>query len=211
MDKRSGTVFLYRYPSFCLYQLRRQHGAQEGPESKTQSSLSDSQKCVLHCCAFDTRSSVPWADQEDTTKLLQQVLLSYRLLFGQSKKSREVFRSLRPFARIPADGHDQFLSQLCGRKRPPDECAMELIERDEYDLIDDFPHLRSKLVRLSSYASSKRPQSILQLWADRRNSPAWLAFWSVLIFGSIGIFLALVQTVFQILQYVDAVKHPGNG
>ncbi len=66
-------------------------------------------------------------------------------------------------------------------------------------------------MRLNSYASSKRPQSILQLWADRRNSPAWLAFWSVLIFGSVGIFLALVQTVFQILQYVDAVKHPGNG
>ncbi|KAH6982326.1 hypothetical protein BKA56DRAFT_585703 [Ilyonectria sp. MPI-CAGE-AT-0026] len=95
--------------------------------------------------------------------LLQQVLLSYRLLFRQSKKSREVFRSLRPFARIPADGHGQFLSQLCGRKHPPDECAMEFMERDEYDLIDDFPHLRSRLVRLSSYASSKRPQSILQL------------------------------------------------
>lgn len=87
---------------------------------------------------------------------------------------------------------------------------MKLMERDEYDLIDDFPHLRSKLVRLSSYASSKRPQSILQLWADRPNSPAWLAFRSVLISGSIGIFLALVQTVFQILQYADAVKHPGN-
>ena len=141
------------------------------------------------------------------TKLLQHVLLSYRLLFGQDKNSREVFRSLWPFARIATEGCDQLFLQLCGRRRLPD-CGFELEERDEYDLIDDFPHLRSKLVRLSSYASVKKPQSIQQLWADRRNSPAWLAFWSVLMFGSIGIFLALVQTVFQILQYVDAVKHP---
>ncbi len=211
MDMRSGTVFLYRYPSFCAYQLRRQLDARAEPESKQRKSLSDGHRCVLHCCAFERRSSVPWADQEDVTKLLQQVLLSYRLLFGQTKKSREVFRSLRPFARIPPDGHDEFLTQLCGRKRPPDGCAAEILERDEYDLVDDFPYLRSKLVRLSSYASGKRPQSIMQLWADRRNSPAWLAFWSVLLFGSIGLFLALVQTLFQILQYVDAVKHSGNG
>jgi hypothetical protein len=112
---------------------------------------------------------------------------------------------------MPPDGHDEFLIQLCGRKRPPDGCATEIVERDEYDLVDDFPYLRSKLVRLSSYAAGKRPQSIMQLWADRRNSPAWLAFWSVLLFGSIGIFLALVQTLFQILQYVDAVEHSGNG
>jgi len=207
MDKRSGTVFLYRYPSFCVYHLRHRQVPRGKNESKLESDTSGTQACVLHCCAFETRSSVPWADQEDVAKLLQQVLLSYRLLFGQDKRSREVFQGLRPFARIAAEGHDPFLAQLCNRKRPPD-CGIELGERDEYDLIDDFPHFRSKLVRLSSYASSKKPQSILQLWADRRNSPAWLAFWSVLIFGSIGIFLGLVQTVFQILQYVDGVKHP---
>jgi hypothetical protein len=86
-----------------------------------------------------------------------------------------------------------------------------LPERDEYDLAEDFPHLRSKLARLSSCASSKKPQSIRQLWADRRNSPAWLAFWSVLMFGTVGILLTLVQTVVQILQYVDAVKHDEIG
>lgn len=156
MDKRSKTVFLYRYPSFCVYHLRHQQAPREKGESKLESNTSSSRKCVLHCCAFETRSSVPWADQEDVTKLLQQVLLSYRLLFGQDKKSREVFRSLRPFARIAAEGYDQFLLQLCGRKRPLD-CGIEIGERDEYDLIDDFPHLRSKLVRLSCYASIKKP------------------------------------------------------
>jgi hypothetical protein len=209
MDKRSGTVFLYRYPSFCAHHCRQRQAPQEIASRPSESGSKSGLKSTLHCCAFERRSSVPWADQEDVTRLLQQILLSYRLLFGQNKKSREVFRSLRPFEGVAAQGHDRCLSQLCSQKRPPKR-GIELKEREEYDLIDDFPHLRSKLVRLSSYASSKKPQSFLQLWADRRNSPAWLAFWSVLIFGSIGIFLALVQTVFQILQYVDSVKHPGG-
>jgi len=195
MDKHSGTLFLYRYPSFCVSNLQ-----QHMSKNKKQN-----QKCILHCCAFDRRSSVPWADEEAVTGLLQEVLLSYRLLFGQTKRSRSLFQNLRPFARIPPEGQDQLLSQLCSRKRP--YCSITLTERDEYDLADDFPHLRSKLARLSSYASGKKPRSLRQLWVDKRNSPAWLAFWSVLIFGSVGILLAFIQTVFQILEYVDAVKH----
>jgi hypothetical protein len=62
MDTRSGTVFLYRYPSFCVYQLRRQLDARAGPESKQRNGLSDGRRCVLHCCATETRSSIPWAD-----------------------------------------------------------------------------------------------------------------------------------------------------
>ena len=77
MNKRSGTIFLYRYPYFCLHHLQ-QHARKS------------SQKCILHSCAFEMRISVPWANQEDVTKLLQQVLLSYRLLFGQTKRSRDV-------------------------------------------------------------------------------------------------------------------------
>lgn len=198
MDKHSGTLFLYRYPSFCVSNL--QHHARKNGKQK--------QNCVLHCCAFDRRSSVPWADEEDVTGLLREVLLSYRLLFGQTRRSRGIFRSLRPFVRIPPEGQDQLLSQLCCRKRSA--CPIALTERDEYDLADDFPHLRSKIVRLSSYASSKKPHSLRQLWVDRRNSPAWLAFWSVLMFGFVGILLALVQTIFQVLQYADMVKQIGR-
>lgn len=196
INKRSGTIFLYRYPSFCLHHLQ-QHAQKS------------SQKCILHSCASEMRSSVPWGNQEDVTRLLEQVLLSYRLLFGQTKRSRDVFRSLTPFARVAAEGHDHFLSRLCSKKKP--DYPVELQERDEYNLAEDFPHFRSKIVRLNSYASSKKPQSLRQLWADRRNSPAWLAFWSVLIFGSLGIFLTLIQTLFQILQYADAVSHSKKG
>lgn len=193
LDRQSGRLFLYRYPSFCVSSLR-QHQGRGG---------NDSRRSVLHHCALDTPGPTPWATEEDVTGLLEEILLSYRLIFGQTKRSRIAFRRLQPFARMDPQGHDKLLAQLCGRKRL-DWPVAGLVERDEYDLAGDFPHLRSRLVRLSDYAASRKPRSIRQLWGDKRDSTAWLALWSVLVFGSVSVLLALLQTVFQVLQYVDA-------
>lgn len=191
LDRQSGRLFLYRYPSFCVSSLK-QH--------------SDSRKSPLHRCAFEGKNGpVPWGSEEDTSGLLREILLSYRLIFGHHKRSRAAFRSLQPFARDAPQLQDQLLPQLCGRKRFDNAVipSSPLVERDQYDLAGDFPHLRSRIVRLHSYASSKKPRSIKELWGDTRDSTAWLALWSVLIFGSVTVFFALIQTVFQILQYVD--------
>lgn len=194
LDKHSGTLFLYRYPSFCVSSLQTRD-------------TKERRKGAIHSCGFERPGSVPWASEEDVTELLQEILLSYRLLFGQSRRSRSLFRRLRPFAHIPHEGQDQFLYLICSRKQF--NCPITLTEREEYDLAGDFPHLRSRIVRLSSYASSKKPRSIRQLWRDKRDSTAWLAFWSVLIFGSVSILLGVVQTVFQIMQYVLALQQAG--
>ncbi|KAL7919047.1 hypothetical protein ACQKWADRAFT_213731 [Trichoderma austrokoningii] len=193
LDRQSGTLFLYRYPSFCVSTLQRQK------QRSTKQQLGD----IIHRCGLQESGAIPWASEKDIVELLEEILLSYRLLFGQSTQSRHLFRQLQPFAGIPSQGHDQFLSAICGKSK----CPMTLIERDEYDMAGDFPHLRSRMVLLNSYASSKRPRSILQLWRDKRDSTAWIAFWSVLILGSAGIFLGVVQTVFQILQFVQGLKH----
>ena len=195
LDKYSGTLFLYRYPSFCLSSLQRQD-------------TKEPQKSAIHRCGFERPGTVPWGSEKDAAELLQEILLSYRLLFGQSRQSRGLFRRLRPFARIPHQGHDQFLSLICSRKHF--KCPITIVEREIYDVTEDFPHLRSKIVRLNSYASSKKPRSIRQLWQDKRDSPAWLAFWSVLIFGSVGIVLGVIQTIFQIMQYVLALQQGGD-
>ncbi|KPM44897.1 hypothetical protein AK830_g1656 [Neonectria ditissima] len=195
LDRQSGTLFLYRYPSFCVSSLHSQDTGER-------------RKGAIHRCGFEKPGSVPWASEEDVTELLQEILLSYRLLFGQSRRSRSLFRQLRPFARIPHEGHDQFLSSICSKKKF--DCPVSLIEREEYDVAGDFPHLRSRIVRLNSYASSKKPRSILQLWQDKRDSTAWLALWSVLIFGSVSIVLGVVQTVFQVMQYVLALQQGGT-
>lgn len=66
------------------------------------------------------------------------------------------------------------------------------------------------MVRLNAYAKSKKPHSIRQLWRDKRDSTAWFAFWSVLVFGSASIVLGVIQTVVSIMQYVLALQQ-GNG
>jgi len=196
LDSSSGTLFVFRYPSFCLASLRQQR-------------RKDASKSVLHSCGLERPGSIPWATEEDITELLREILLSYRLIFGQNKRSRAVFRRLRPFAGVSKEEEDPFLSQLCGRKRPDYPGDITLVEREEYDLAGDFPHLRSKIVRIHGYASSRKPRSLRQLWMDKRDSTAWLALWSVLIFGSLSILLALIQAVFQILQYVDGIRNSG--
>lgn len=202
LDRHSGTLYVFRYPSFCLATLR-QHRSQEGSKGGGGGS-------VLHRCALPQQLGlgVPWASEEDVTELLLEVTLSYRLIFGQSKRSRMAFRKLRPFADLPSAEHDRVLGQLCGRKRP--ELPLDLVEREEYDLPGDFPHIRSKIIRLHGYAASRKPRSLRQLWRDKRDSTAWLAFWSVLIFGSVSILLAVVQIIFQILSYVNDIRGGGS-
>ncbi|KAI5457572.1 hypothetical protein BGZ63DRAFT_364813, partial [Mariannaea sp. PMI_226] len=165
LDRHSGTLFLYQYPSFCVSSLKRRDGQ-------------GLRKCAIHRCGFESPGSVPWASEEDVTELVQEILLSYRLLFGHSRRKRF-------------------------------NCPITLIEREEYDLAGDFPHLRSRIVRLNNYASSKKPRAIRQLWRDKRDSTAWLAFRSVLSFRSVSILLGVVQTVFQIMQYVLVLRQGG--
>ncbi|CAH0018749.1 unnamed protein product [Clonostachys rhizophaga] len=161
-------------------------------------------KPVIQCCGVDASSSLPWANEADINDLLREVLLSYRLLFGQSRRSRKLFRRLRPFAQTSQELHDRFLFDMCTKKEP--KCSINLIEHEQYDLVGDFPHLRSRLMRLNNYATAKKPRSVRQLWKDKRDSTACLAFWSVIIIGSIGILLGLIQTVLQIMQYTLTIQ-----
>ncbi len=188
LDGESNALYLYRYPSFCVSALRQQN-------------VKNGQRSAIHSCAFDGTAPANWADEDDVTELLEEILLSYRLIFGQDQRSRRLFKKLRPFDGVPREGQDRLLPELCGRKRF--DCGIALDEQEEYDVVGDFSHLRSRIVRLSGYASTKKPRSLRQLWVDNRDSAAWLTFWAVLVFGALGILLALVQTVFQILQYTQ--------
>lgn len=78
LDRPSGRLFVYRYPSFCVASLQ-QHRGVDGNEGRNS---------VVYRCAFDRPDLVPWATEEGVTGLPEEVLLSYRLIFGQGKRSR---------------------------------------------------------------------------------------------------------------------------
>jgi hypothetical protein len=73
-------------------------------------------------------------------------------------------------------------------------------ERESYDLSCDFPILRSKLAILHRHLENKKPRTWKALWQDKRDSASWLTFWAVIIIGGLGIILAFLQVVLQIVQ-----------
>ncbi|KAI2478938.1 hypothetical protein Ptr902_09904 [Pyrenophora tritici-repentis] len=191
-DSDSSTLYLFRFPTFCAINLLSQEKDQTKP--------------TIHSCAAPPMAASYWATHEDINDLLRETLLSYRLLFGQNKASRRLFRSLNPFGDLPERCKDRSLSELCGRKQSNFET--QLPERDCYVLSKDFPILRSRLAVLAHHFSNKRPRTWKELWDDKRDSASWFTFWAVLIFGGIAIILAFVQVALQIVQVSLQIKQP---
>lgn len=184
-DSYLNKLFIFRYPSFCLANI---------PSEESR----HSPKSAIYACAASLGSTEHWATTYDVTQMLQETILSYRLLFGQNNASRQLFQKLKPFENIPRDGRDLFLNQLCGKKCYP--TGSNGLERESYDLPRDFPILRNRLVALLCHLSTKKPRTWKELWEDNRDSASWLTFWAVLIIGGLGLILALLQTILQIVQ-----------
>jgi hypothetical protein len=189
-DAHSNTLFLFRYPSFCVVNL-------------PQSGAKLFQKSVIHACAAPVAGAGQWATAAEVTQMLRETILSYRLLFGQNKAARRLFRKLRPFEGISEHGRDHYLDSICSRK----QWRAVGDERETYDLCLDFPIMRGRLAILAWHLSKKKPQTWRELWRDRRDSASWLTFWTVLIIGGLGVTLALLQTVLQVVQIVQQNQH----
>lgn len=192
LDVSSNILYLFRYPSFCVVNLLPQ-------ESNNQP------RTAIHACAIPYPTGAPWATAEEVSQLLQEIILSYRLLFGQNKASRHYFRSIRPFDGRPAEGRDRILTALCGQKRF--RIGFEVQDREIYDLSHDFPVLKSRIAVLLRHLSTKRPRTWKELWHDKRDSASWFTFWAVLIIGGTGILLAFIQVLLQIVQLALQIRH----
>lgn len=186
-DTSSNTLFLFRYPSFCVANLP--------PDSSV-----SPHKSVIHACAAPCAGTMQWATEGEVTEMLNETVLSYRLLFGQNKAARHLFRRLGPFDSVPERGRDKLLMTLCSQKHC--QTTLEVLERETYDLPRDFPIFRSRLAILLRHLSNKKPRTWKELWLDKRDSASWLTFWAVLIIGGLGIILAFTQVVLQIVQII---------
>lgn len=190
-------ISVFRFPSFCHFSLARyEKGKGRG---------------VLHACATTSRLRCQWATETEINDFLLEVLLSYRLLFGQTKKSRALFRSTDPFVHCKGQNRpmrDSLLSNLCGM-RSPNVPLLDLqqdwnmVEKEKYYLPKDFPILRYRIVVLQRYLSASAPRTWLQLWRDNRNSANWMTFWAVIIFGVFGSLMALLQVIMQAVQLFE--------
>ncbi|KAI0199002.1 hypothetical protein F4808DRAFT_451636 [Astrocystis sublimbata] len=192
LDKNARIVYLYRYPSFCEANIRNDvTGAG-----------------AIHACASVSPNSHYWGTRRDVLQLLEEILLSYRLFIGQNIRSRRLFRKLSPFQGMSFIVRDDLLFKICSNKDL--NASLGITQRNSYELAKDFPHLRTRLVRLNSHLNQRKPRSWSELWLDNRDSASWLTFWAVIVIGGIGLFLAFVQVIFQIVQLVYQLQAPDS-
>ena len=139
---------------------------------------------------------------------LLEVLLSYRLLFGQEKRSRKLYREKEKLQIRMLGSHDTLLDHLCARKTLPDDSPLRsrLPERGVYSSTIDFPHLGKRLIDLQSYSMDQKPRSLIEVWNDHRDPQQSFTFWAVVIVGGLSISLTLIQTLLVVAQLVFQIR-----
>jgi hypothetical protein len=192
---------VFRFPSFCRLMW----------DSRVITRL-----CKDHAGAFarehllDLNSPVPPEDY------FREVLLSYRLIFGQDKKSWKAFvekSALRPpgwDCLLPGfDDADPLLQTLCGTSASSPAAAdlyaeIEAEEVSPYYYPDSFPFLGRRILDLQTFIKGRHPHNWRALWNDRRNVAYWWTFWAVLFIGGGTILLGLLQLAISIWQGISS-------
>jgi hypothetical protein len=143
-------------------------------------------------------------------RYLREVLLSYCILFGQSRSSRKLFSRKEKYrAAMTGSPHtlDPLLNALCGPRNMrgirslssnlwPNTCQNlkgELLEQDVYDAALDFRLLGDRLLTLQAFNMRQRPSRIRDLWRDRRDPLQWYTFWLVLFLGGFSLIFSILQ------------------
>jgi hypothetical protein len=156
-------------------------------------------------------------------QLHQEILMSYRLLFGQEAGSRQLVKaSLRALKEERPHDYDSFLDMVCAQKLGrkvrslplslwPVTCRSfegHLQEESAYSSQDDFPMIGARLAKLQEFTLRQQPSRLRDLWRDRRNPLQWYTFWAVLIIGGLSILLSLLQLLVGVAQVVLTITPP---
>lgn len=184
-DKSSRTLSIFSYPSFCLKTLL-------------------SGGVIYSFASIESYGVDPRANKDDISQLLREVLLSYRLLFGQSARSRRLFRQIFKPPEKPGYQIDLLLLLLCTRKQLPCLSAHIPIDRPVYFSARDFSVLSERIDLIAKELKDARPNSIGDLIRDRRDTLQFWTFWLVSIIGGTSILLSLIQVILQAVQLMKS-------
>jgi hypothetical protein len=141
---------------------------------------------AARCCEDVRTPDVPTED------FFQEILLSYRLIFGQDDRSWRLFSRM-----VQTQGNyrghtplelswdcDPMLLILCGRSSTTEEARQIYDEIDanppksHYDPNMEFPFFGKRLLELQRFINQHQPQNIRSLLNDRRDVSVWYTVWS---------------------------------
>lgn len=170
--------------------------------------FSDADKSSRHFLEIDIEDNV------DPQDFYREVLLSYRLLFGQDKDSHNDFNKLIQKGNpLEKDYHDSLLPVLCGQSWNSTDALpiYEFIEADEpsshYSPTEDFPFLGKRLLEVQKYVQNQKANSFWAIWYDKRDPAVWWTFWAVIIFGGVTLLLGALQLTVDIIVGFYQVKY----
>lgn len=183
-DKTIRTLSLFAFPSACVKALQ-ERGAILGTFASSGIDRVD-----------------PRADVGAIESMLREVVISYRLLFGQQAKTRRLFRRVWAVAEgLPLRHADALLSELCACKHVDwgiyDRVMPE--DRQVYFAARDFPVLYERVQLVAKELEAVKPMSVADLLHDRRDKLQWWTFWLVAIFGGVSILLSMIQVVKKVM------------
>ncbi|KAH8602771.1 hypothetical protein B0O99DRAFT_9013 [Bisporella sp. PMI_857] len=198
LDSGNNTLKLFRYPSFCRIMIV------EGSSNISTRLFKD--HAERNC--EDVTVSNSSADG-----FFYEVLMSYRLIFGQDERSWKAFSRTMPTweddqssSECTATLNDPLLQVLCGKSSTAGEgrAFYEEIDANEpstyYNARNDFPFLGNRLVELQHFVKQHQPQSISLLPRGVRGVGTRWNRQIVLFFASLLSLLFLISISLQIWQ-----------
>lgn len=218
----SRTLLVFRYPTFCALNC---HGEESDHCFDRRVPCLPMIRHKTDCKIYSILQEYYNHQASGKTPLIlaaykREVLLSYRLIFGQHRRSRALFMSAQLERASGEDGsHDHLLARLCGEKVgalrslptelwPPSCLNVEghLLEQDVYSCDVHFPLLGDRLLNLQEFSLRQSPSRIRDLWRDRRNPLQWYTLWAVLIIGGVSLILQVIQVFLSAAQLASQLQ-----
>lgn len=125
------------------------------------------------------------SDFDNARKFFHEVLLSYRLIFAQTKGSHRTFNKQYKVWKKEWEKTssltlvDPMLERLCGNVWHSEQALsvwdeLGIEPPNDYDLVSDFPYLGRRLEEIQRYVQR---HSVRALWYNRRDISWWWTFW----------------------------------
>jgi hypothetical protein len=127
-----------------------------------------------------------------TEQFFEEILLTYRLIFGQDDRSYKAFSRMVPVweeqrGRTSWEmtwAGDPMLLILCGQSAISEEARKIYDEIDAnepancYDPHTQFPFFGKRLLELQQFIKQHQPQNVRALLNDRRDVASWYILWN---------------------------------
>ena len=147
----------------------------------------------------------------------KEIIETYRVIFGQDKSSFKLYHSSKARQALlhdpEHDGQDELLEKICGREWTKQAVYSDIEAgpaKVVYSAQTDFPHFSERLMALQDFVLTQCPNNWKTLYWDRRDIARFWTLWAVIIFGSLSLFMSILQIGIGAAQIGVSFK-TGNG